>query len=425
MRQFSFTMLSPEEFTAFSSTAPYGNFQQTTAAARLREGTGAEVAFTGVREDGRLVAAALVATTKSPLASFCTITDGPLVDFNDRELVDFYTAELKAYAKKQGAAHLDITPEMPYRLRDDHGKPLPVDTPGVSTEPNKRAVDNLKAAGWRHEGFTVGYTSVPRWRFLKDLTGIADERQLLASYSKRTQWSVKRAASMGVRVREIGAGELGIFATIEQETAERRHFAYRGEDYFHRFKEAYGDDAHFMVAEIHTGEYRDAMAARVAELDKLVGSLEAKLAQRETTKLRRRYNEEHSNLQAAQRRLESAEALAKRGDVLPAAASLFVTHPRETVYLFSGSVEEFKPFYASAYIQHVAMLKLCVERGVTRYNFYGIDGEFDDPDDEGRGVLEFKQGFNGYVEELMGEFMLVTRPGRYKLVQLAHRVTGR
>ena len=80
-------------------------------------------------------------------------------------------------------------------------------------------------------------------------------------------------------------------------------------------------------------------------------------------------------------------------------------HPREVIYLFSGSVEQYKPFYASALIQHDAMLHFCVEHGLSRYNFYGIDGVFDDPDDEGRGVLEFKQGFNGYVEELPGKLL--------------------
>ena len=53
-------------------------------------------------------------------------------------------------------------------------------------------------------------------------------------------------------------------------------------------------------------------------------------------------------------------------------------HARETVYLFSGSVEKYKPFYASALIQHDAMLHLCVERGGTRYNFYGINCVFID-----------------------------------------------
>ena len=68
--------------------------------------------------------------------------------------------------------------------------------------------------------------------------------------------------------------------------------------------------------------------------------------------------------------------------MLPAAASMFVSHPNEVVYQYSGSLEEYKPFYASALIQYEAMLHLCVEKGVPRYNFYGISGVFDDPDDE-------------------------------------------
>ena len=42
-----------------------------------------------------------------------------------------------------------------------------------------------------------------------------------------------------------------------------------------------------------------------------------------------------------------------------------------------------------------------------------------------RGVLEFKQGFNGYVEELPGEFMRVLRPAIYRLEQFVHTVRSR
>ena len=59
---------------------------------------------------------------------------------------------------------------------------------------------------------------------------------------------------------------------------------------------------------------------------------------------------------------------------------------------------------------------------VNLYDFYGIDGIFDDPDDEGRGVLEFKQGFNGYVVEMPGDFMKVLRPVTYRAQRLAHKL---
>ena len=61
--------------------------------------------------------------------------------------------------------------------------------------------------------------------YVKDLTGITNGKELLASSGKRAQWSVKRAQSMGVHVREIGPDEFDVFADIERRTGERRGFA--------------------------------------------------------------------------------------------------------------------------------------------------------------------------------------------------------
>ncbi|MBW3092183.1 aminoacyltransferase [Bifidobacterium sp. 82T10] len=433
MRSFTLATLTPDEFDAFSASHPQGNFQQTSAMGRLRAEQGTEVEYLAVREHGATVTAALFETHRSRLSTFAAVHDGPLCDWHDRELTTYFVSQLRAHAKAKGAAQLEITPETPYRLRGSHGEPLASGTPAPASEPADvnpgepadDIVNLLTGLGFEHGGFTVGYTAVPRWRYLKDLGGIDDESSLLKSYDKRTQWSVKRAASMGVHVRELADDELGVFAAIEQQTAERRSFEYRGEAYFHRFKRAFGDKAHFMVAEIHIAEYVADMQAKRAVLQEKVDRLQARYDERPTTKIERQLGEETRNLAAADKRLAEAAAFAKQGDVLPAAASLFVEHPREVIYLFSGSVEEYKPFYASALIQHHAMLHLCVERGVKRYNFYGVDGVFDDPDDEGRGVLEFKQGFNGYVEELTGEFTLPVRPLVYRLKNLAHRLAGR
>ena len=345
-----------------------------------------------------------------------------MCDYHDTEALTFFMDALKRHAKAKGASQLEITPESPYRLRDTNGASLPDDQNGA---PDNKLIEQLEAIGFTHGGFTVGYTAVPRWRYLKDLTGITDEKSLLKSYDKRTQWSVKRAQSMGVHVRELSDDELGVFARIEQQTAERRSFEYRGEAYFHRFKEAFGSKAHFMVAEIHIDEYVADMTSKREALSAKVAALTAKNAEHPTTKTERQLGEESRNLAAADKRLAEVEGYAKKGDVLPAAASMFVSHPNEVVYQYSGSLEEYKPFYASALIQYEAMLHLCVEQGVSRYNFYGISGVFDDPNDEGRGVLEFKQGFNGYVEQMVGKFTLPVDKFRFGVSNLAHKLLRR
>lgn len=421
MRSFTVVNLTEQEFDEFSAKHPNGNFQQTSAAGRLRAMQGVHVEYVAVKEHDVIKAAALLEVHHSRLSTFAVVHDGPLCDFTDTELTRYFLERLRARAKKLKASQLEITPEAPYRLRDSFGEPLP----GKEGAPHNAEIATLQACGMEHAGLTVGYTAVPRWRYVKDLAGVSNESELLKTYDKRTQWSVKRAASMGVHVRELEESELQTFADIEQATAERRSFEYRGAEYFRRFKQTYGNKAHFMVAEIHVGEYTADMERKCAALVDKVSQLQARYEQRATTKLQRQLGEEQRNLEAARKRLDEAQRLARRGDVLPAAASLFVEHPREVIYLFSGSVEEYKPFYASALIQHDTMLHLCVERGVKRYNFYGIDGVFDDPNSQGRGVLEFKQGFNGYVEELMGEFTMVCRPLSYVAKRFVHRVLNR
>ena len=128
--------------------------------------------------------------------------------------------------------------------------------------------------------------------------------------------------------------------------------------------------------------------------------------------------------EAALRRVETAHEYEAVGAHIPAAAALFIWHPRECVYLFSGSDATYAKFYAATAIQHHVMDE-CIERGCTRYNFYGINGVFDDPNDPGRGLLEFKQGFEGYVEELMGYFEMPVRPAVYAAKRLAHKLLGR
>ena len=90
MRAFSLVTLSPEAFDDFSAHHADGNFQQTSAAGRLRAGQGIEVEYLGVQENGTIVAGALFETHRSRLSTFSVVHDGPLCDYRDRELTEYF-----------------------------------------------------------------------------------------------------------------------------------------------------------------------------------------------------------------------------------------------------------------------------------------------------------------------------------------------
>lgn len=415
---YTFGTITPDELDELSRTAAQGSFQQDSGQVRLAEARGHEAECIGVRDaEGDLVAGCVVIYLNGRFGADGSIYFGPILTSIEPGLVTAVTEAIRDSARRHHAVSVACWPNITYRRYSSQGEP-------VST-PNDTVIKAFQGAGWQHGGFHTGYGVVCQWMYVKDLYGTTTAKELMASFGKRAQWSVKRAQSMGVHVREIGPDEFGVFAEIERQTGERRGFATRGEDYFRQFKEAYGDAAHFMLAEIHIAEYVADMTAKREALAKKVADLQAKYDERPTTRVERQLGEESRNLAAAEKRLAEVEDFAKRGDVLPAAASMFVSHPNEVVYQYSGSVEEYKPFYASALIQYEAMLHLCVEQGISRYNFYGISGVFDDPDDEGRGVLEFKQGFNGYAEQMVGQFTLPVDKLRFAVSTWAHKLLNR
>ena len=343
---YTFGVITPEEFDRLSEATSQGSFQQWSGQVRLAKIRGHEAECVGVCDaSGNLVAGCVILYLNGRFGADGSVYFGPIGISDDPALLRAITEAIRESARRHHAVSVACWPNVAYRLYSSNGQP--------DGEPN----DALLAG-----------------------------KELLASFGKRAQWSVKRAQSMGVHVREIGPDEFDVFADIERRTGERRGFATRGADYFRQFKQAYGADAHFMLAEIHIAEYVADMTAKREALQAKVARLQAKYDERPTTRIERQLGEESRNLAAADKRLAEVEGYARKGDVLPAAASMFVSHPNEVVYQYSGSLEEYKPFYASALIQYEAMLHLCVEKGVPRYNFYGISGVFDDPNDEGRGI---------------------------------------
>ena len=105
MRAFSLVTLSPEAFDDFSAHHADGNFQQTSAAGRLRAGQGIEVEYLGVQENGTIVAGALFETHRSRLSTFSVVHDGPLCDYRDRELTEYFMTQLKQHAKSCRKCH--------------------------------------------------------------------------------------------------------------------------------------------------------------------------------------------------------------------------------------------------------------------------------------------------------------------------------
>ena len=86
------------------------------------------------------------------------------------------------------------------------------------------------------------------------------------------------------------------------------------------------------------------------------------------------------------------------------AAGMFYTVKPEILHLSGGNRGKYLKLDGQ-YVLQWEMINKARREGYKRYNFYGIAEKiYEKP--EGYGVYEFKRGFGGKVEELLGEYVL-------------------
>lgn len=314
--------------------------------------------------------------------------EGKRLDFmvgassHKKEYEYIFYDKLRAYAKDEGFLKLVVKLDETIRTYDQEGDPL--------TAYDESFSKGMKEAGFiDNDGSVPEYDGSPDFQFVKDLKDFMpdDEEALLKSYNKNAQRKIKKARELGLRVRRIDKSELDDFKTITKETADRQGFGDKAIAYYETFYEEYGKDCDFLTTEINF-DYS------IRQIEEILEEIN------ESPKNKQRIKSLENDIAM----LKDLKAESPR-DIMPLANMILIYEDREAVYFLGGSLTDYQKLPGAFILQHEAMLRT-MERGISFYNFFGIDGVYDGSD----GVLRFKQNFNGYVEEKTGAFIYYPYP---------------
>ena len=402
-----FTELTKEEFIEFSKNHPQASFYQTINWGELKEENNWKMHLLGVKEDKKIVAATLLLskTIKFGKKMFYA-PRGFLIDYNNLELLKFFTEEVKKYAKKEKAIFIKIDPYISYQERDLEGKIV------EDGKNNKEAFNNLVSLGYKHFGFNLMQETLqPRWIFItpsKDTT--VDD--VMKNMDAKTRQILRKNERNKITTREISYEELDKFKDIMAHTGERRDFIDRPLSYYQEMYKHLHDDGilKILIAELNTKELIDEYENEIAEIKKDKDEREKKYNLDPSKMNENKYKEKQEHCDKEIERITKTEnhikeLRDKHGDIITLGGILFLIYGNEVLSLVGGSYKEFMEFQ-SAYTVHFAGLKYAIENNYDRYNFYGITGIFD-PKNPLFGLYSFKRDFGGKVVELIGEFDLV------------------
>ena len=389
----TFNIISREEFYQHSLTTSNHSFLQSIEMADLLQKRGATIQYIGWEEQGTLAISAILYSLPMTGGLHYEINSGPIVT-DARYLPDFYEA-LQDYVKENGGIEFILKPYDHYQVFDSNGNP--------TEEEQKQLLHSLLDLGYQFDGLQVGYPGgEPVWHYLKDLTDY-DAKSLLKSFNKNCSRNITTALNYDISIRNISRDEIPQFKKILEETGKRQGFEDKSLDYYYDLYDTFKDNAEFLIAEINTTD-------ALAYLDQKISLLNPSSKQ---------YEQQLQKLEK-QKTIVRETLADETAETVPLACALIIYNPSEVTYLFGGSYTKYQKFSAAFLIQYHAM-KRALEKGITLYNFLGIQGIFDGSD----GVLRFKQNFNGYIVRKMGTFRYYPNPLKFKTLSLIKRILGR
>jgi len=182
------------------------------------------------------------------------------------------------------------------------------------------------------------------------------EDDLLMAMDRKTRYNIRLAEKSGVTVRLAEKDELGEFYRILQVTALRDGFGIRKQEYFEWIRDYLGSAARFYVAEYE-------------------------------------------------------------GQIISATLAI---HWGPTVwYLYGASDNAFRNKMPN-YLLQWEMIRFAKSVDASMYDFRGVSGDIDNPENPLYGLYRFKKGFKGDLTEFMGEYDKVYSPFWYFLYEKAY-----
>ena len=419
-----FVELTDKEFSKEVKKLHNANFYQTTAWAELKKSNGWKPLYVGLKDNNKVIGASLILIKKFVLGTYMGYAPrGFLIDFKNYEVLDFFTKELKKYAKTKKIVFIKIDPYYDYQERDCDGNIV------EGGPNNKDLVEHLKKLGYHHHGLNLDtYNELqPRWIEVLDIKGKTYD-EVFKNMRKTTKKRINRSRNNYLRLVELDSKEqLKEYKDLMQDTANRRGFIDRPLSYYEKMYEVLKkeDMIKIMLVEMDFKVLKEESVNELKEVEeKLVhlengtGPYKQFLTDEKKAQEKDSLSKEKSSLE--DRIKEADEEIKKHGNTRYVSTIMFIPYLKEMLCLLGASYVEYMK-YNVQYLINDYMLKYSCDNHFDTYNTYGIDGYFGE-DSEGYGLFDFKRGLGCVVHELIGEFDLVVNKAMYTTYNTSFKV---
>lgn len=392
--------IEENEFNEVAKTFSCKNFFQTSYMGESLNQRGKKVYYLGLKDKEKIVAASLLYESNKFLGKKIFVAlKGYLIDYQNAELLKIFTTKLLEFIKRNNGFQLVIDPYIIEVQRDINGNIV------NGGQNNYQVIENLK-----HLGFIKSkYDTQVKYNFCLNLNKSEDE--IFSDFKATTRNIINKAIREGVEIVNLKKEDLNQFKEITADTCKRRGFTDKTIEYYQSMYDCFKDLVVFKLARLNVSKYLEYLNAVKKDYQEKYDKIKS------NNKKKENYLFEINNIE---KKIEKIKCLPIKDGYVNLSAAMFILYGDETIYLFSGSYDNLNEF-GGQYLIQWDIIKYAIKNGYKRHNFFGIYN-FTDPKNKEYGIYLFKKGFNGYVEELLGEYYICTNSLTSKLYKLKQKL---
>ena len=359
--------------------------------------------YTGVYKNNELVATGLVLIKRLPL-SFCMyyLPRGPIMDYKDKELVQYYFDQLKKLAKKDHCIFIKFDPAI--HVNDYDSKSYNINR----YKETETYLDIFKSCKAIHKGYTMHIADTVQPRFQSNVYSYENIEETLPKHTKRL---IKDANRRNVQIIHGHLELLDDFSRLVELTESRKGVALRDKEYFKTLLENYPEGGVIFLAVCNVYKLNEDAKTKKVQLEKEI----VEIPENAKKKLHRLEDQLRSLTKDIYEYKEIFDEFGQKDKDIAIAGILSIQYGNTCEMLYAGMDERFKKFMPQ-YKEYVENFKWAFDRGCLWSNMGGVEGSLDD------GLTKFKDNFNPTINELIGEFDIPVYPIMYRLTQKAYKI---
>lgn len=387
--------ISAQEHDDFVKQSSQTNLLQSASWAKVKDNWDNE--RIGFYKNNQLVASASILIKPLPLSmTMLYIPRGPIMDYQDQELLHFVLTSLKKFAKTKKALFIKFDPSL-FLVQNQSGE---------ERQDNPKTLDlinNLQKAGAIWLGRTELLDETIQPRFQANIYKDNFSEELL---SKSTRQAIRTARNKGIQVQFGGSELLDDFSALMKKTENRKSIHLRGQDYYQKLLDTYPEQSYITLASINLNERLENLQVQKSKAEKEASKFteKTKPGKIENNKQEQKRLQEEMNF--------LAEKMTQGVTTVPLSGTLVLEYGATSENIYAGMDEEYRR-YQPALLTWYETAKHAFDRGANWQNMGGVENDLDG------GLYHFKSKFNPTIEEFVGEFNLPTNP-LYHLSNLAY-----